>query len=446
MRGPGRVQVRRAIGALFALATAAGALGTVAAHAAGTAAVTVPCPSPTDRGMVPAQAGARYGLQQLWDAGHRGHGVIVGLVEIGTAVDPQVLAGYQQCLGQTPTPFHSQVVPAQDPPPAPPAPSNESMGDAEMIVGLAPEIDGLYEFYGEKGPLPPILAAALDPANYGGRYPDLVSISFNSCEDQFTAEERADMESVLAAATAHGVWVVKGAADSGSSACAPNGAVPGTGTCKATSSPPKDLALAVDYPASSQYVIATGGIMVPEGDDPVTTVGESWNVHCGGTGGGVSSKYPAPPWQANAPGRSPDPMRTVPDIASIAGPPGYELFGYSGSPPTWAWQPIEGDSMTGPLHAAAFAAVRSALKAQGITPPNHDQLMRLLYDPANYDRLFTDVTVGDNKVFDTACCDAAPRYDLNTGLGQLRFSELAAVLAEPLAAPVPVTLAPAFTG
>ena len=42
-------------------------------------------------------------------------------------------------------------------------------------------------------------------------------------------------------------------------------------------------------------------------------------------------------------------------------------------------------------------------------------MMPLLYDPANYDRLFTGITVGDNKVFNAACCDAAaPHYDLNT--------------------------------
>jgi kumamolisin len=445
MRERGRA--RRIIGALVVAVFAVGALAVVPAGGvdATEAPVPVPCPSPTDRGLLPAQAGARYGLQSLWNAGHRGHGVIVGVVEIGTAVDPQVLAAYQQCLGQTPTPFHSQVVPAQNPPPPPPAPSNESMGDAEMIVGLAPEIDGLYEFYGNSS-LPPILAAALDPANYGGRYPDLVSISFNSCEDGFSEQDRAEMESALATATAHGVWIVKGAADSGSSACAPNGTEPHSDVCQAASSPPKDLVLAVDYPASSKYVIATGGIMIPTGDNPVTTVGQSWSVQCGGTGGGVSANYAAPPWQANALGRSPNPMRTVPDIASIAGAPGYELFGYSGTPATWAWQPIEGDSMTGPLHAAAFAAVRSALLARGITPPNHSELMRILYDPANYDRLFTDITIGTNKVFNDTCCDAAPNYDLNTGLGQLDFTELAAVLAEQARRPVPVVVPPAFTG
>ena len=42
-------------------------------------------------------------------------------------------------------------------------------------------------------------------------------------------------------------------------------------------------------------------------------------------------------------------------------------------------------------------------------------MMPLLYDPANYDRLFTGITVGDKKVFNAACCDAAaPHYDLNT--------------------------------
>ena len=42
--------------------------------------------------------------------------------------------------------------------------------------------------------------------------------------------------------------------------------------------------------------------------------------------------------------------------------------------------------------------------------------MPLLYDPANYHRRFTRITVGDNKLFNAACCDAAPHYFVNTVL------------------------------
>lgn len=435
-----RGRTRRVIGAL-AVAVVATATLAVTPTPAADAAVSVPCPQPTGDGLVPTQVGQRYGLQQLWDAGYRGQGIVVGLVEIGTAVETDVLAGYQACLGQQPTPFTTVQVGA----PGTLLPSNEAMSDAEMVVGLAPAIDGLWEFTNAGGTVEDFadtLEAALDPANYGGRVPDVVSISFNNCEATFPTDVLNGMETALANAAARGTWVVKGAGDSGSSACAGHG--PGKGTTGCASSPPQPLA--VDYPAASPYVVATGGIMVTSGD-PVTTLGTTWLQNCGGTGGGVSSVFAAPPWQAQAVNRAPQAMRTVPDIASIAGSPGYEFF-VPNDPqaPTWVWQPIDGDSMTGPFHAAAFAVVRQALRARGIAVPTVQNLMQSLYDPANYSALFADVTEGLNTVYNVECCFAGPGYDLTTGLGQLKFPELVSTLAAAAVRPVPVVVPPAFTG
>jgi hypothetical protein len=86
--------------------------------------------------------------------------------------------------------------------------------------------------------------------------------------------------------------------------------------------------------------------------------------------------------------------------------------------------------MTGPFHAAAFAAVRSALLAQHIEPPKFltPVLYELARDSATYASVFQDVTQGNNEVFNDTCCDAGTGYDLTTGLGQLDFTQLVRAL------------------
>lgn len=422
---------------------------------------SVPCTSPQSSQLVPSQALARYDLQPLRDAGFRGQGVRVALVELGTAVDEGYLTAYEQCLGVGPVPFFSKVVPAQDPAPPPPPPSGESMSDAEMIVGVAPGLERLTEFYSADGSaLEDTLRAALSPEGNGGRRPDIVSISFNTCEQQIGTNPEDSkhaidrMDAMLRQAAEAGTWVVKGAGDSGSSACAPHGTEPNRDVCKAQ--PHEDLA--VDYPASSPWVIAIGGVEVPSTVDVLApaTQDEVWKETCAGGGGGLSQFVSAPPWQATVPpGKPGNAMRMVPDIASLAGNPGYWFF-VPGDPPSpdWLWQGVEGDSMTGPLHAAAFAIVRSALAQQGVEPPAllTPVLYELANDPVTYARVFQDVTQGNNMIFNDECCQAEQGYDLTTGLGQLDFAALTAAIvaraqtATPVVPAAPVTVVPAFTG
>jgi kumamolisin len=450
------------LAALVVVGSSSSAAAVAAPMAAADAIPSIPCPGPARPGppplaLLPADAGARYDLQALWDAGHTGQGVRVALVELGTAVDADYLAAYQQCLGHEPVPFFSHVVPEADPAPPPPPPSGESMLDAELIAALAPGLERLTEFYNADGnALETTLRAALSPEGNGGRRPDIVSISFNSCEEQVGNDAIDRMEAMLQEAAEAGTWIVKGAADSGSSACAPHGTVPGSDECQAKPHDP----LAVDYPASSPWVIAIGGVQVPSGVDVVAPASqdEVWHEKCAGGGGGLSHLIAAPPWQATVPvGQTGAAMRMVPDIAALAGNPGYWAFLPDGaSPPVWGWRGVEGDSTTGPLHSAAFAAVRSALAAAGVEPPAllTPVLYELANDPATYAAVFQDVTQGDNEVFNTECCTAGPGYDLTTGLGQLDFAALTdALIARgssappPAAAPtvVPVVV-PAFTG
>jgi kumamolisin len=420
---------------------------------------SIPCPGPSPSALTPEQALARYDLQPLRDAGFTGQGVRVALVELGTSVNEDYLTAYEQCLHIAPVPFSANVVPEQHPAPTPPPAGGESMSDAEMIVGLAPGLERLTEFYNADGnALEETLRAALSPEGNGGRRPDIVSISFNTCEEEIGANQEKSkraidrMEVMLQHAAEAGTWVVKGAGDSGSSACAPHGPDEQGTACQVD--PPQPLA--VDYPASSPWVIAIGGVEVPADRGPLepATQDRVWKQFCAGGGGGLSKYLSAPPWQATVPpGRPGDPMRMVPDIASLAGNPGYWFF----LPPQqgesdWNWRGVEGDSMTGPLHSAAFAMVRSALAHEGIQPPAllTPVLYELANDPATYARVFQDVIDGNDHVFNDSCCEARPGYDLTTGLGQLDFTALTQALiarAQPAATPTEApAVVPTFTG
>jgi subtilase family serine protease len=179
--------------------------------------------------------------------------------------------------------------------------------------------------------------------------------------------------------------------------------------------------------------------------DPVHDLGVTWNSgrpQCGVTGGGVSTVFPAPSWQQQVPGGLTNTHRMVPDVASLAGDPGYQLLRCSpvdaadSCEPnaTYQWGPTTGDSMTGPFYAAAMAALRSDLVANGIAPPTllAPALYAIANNPVLYPQVFRDVVSGNNDLYGVGCCTARPGYDLTTGLGQVDFANLASALAPPV--------------
>ena len=119
-------------------------------------------------------------------------------------------------------------------------------------------------------------------------------------------------------------------------------------------------------------------------NDPRRTTGE-------GTGGGYSTLFPMPSWQAGAPH---GPGRMVPDVAGNADPnTGYEIILYG------AATVVGGTSAVAPLYAGLFASFGTKLGF--ITP-------ELYLNSA----CFTDITRGDNGAF-----RARTGVDPCTGLG-----------------------------
>jgi kumamolisin len=234
------------------------------------------------------------------------------------------------------------------------------------------------------------IAAAVRAATADGC--DVCSISWGSDEANWRAnnsQSGQDMELAATQATAAGMVVFAASGDNDSSDGGPTRAN-------------------VDLPASCPHVIGCGGTSKTASAETV------WNNNPGnadgeGTGGGYSTMFPMPSWQAGAPH---GPGRMVPDVAANADPnTGYEIFLHG------AATVVGGTSAVAPLYAGLFAAF--GIKLGFVTPElwmNH--------------LCFNDITVGNNGAF-----RARSGPDACTGLGSPIGVKLAQLLAHPAATP-----------
>jgi kumamolisin len=160
----------------------------------------------------------------------------------------------------------------------------------------------------------------------------------------------------------------------------------------------------VDYPSSDPYVLGCGGTRV-EATGAILADEVVWKSNGGGTGGGVSTLFPLPAYQASAnvpKSASSTGGRGVPDVAGDADPDsGYRIItgGQVGI--------IGGTSAVAPLWAGIIAGINAGrTKPLGFLHPH-------LYADA---AALHDITSGDNKS-GTIGYSAEPGWDACTGLG-----------------------------
>jgi subtilase family serine protease len=174
----------------------------------------------------------------------------------------------------------------------------------------------------------------------------------------------------------------------------------------------------VDLPSSSPFVIGCGGT-TKTADAEVVWNNDPGKPDGNGTGGGFSTIFPMPSWQAGAPN---GPGRMVPDVAADADPhTGYELNVHGAS------TPLGGTSAVAPLYAGLFASFGKKLS---LATPQQLVTPQLWLNQT----CFTDITVGDNGYY-----RALPGSDPCTGLGSPIGVRLAQLFA---AAPAPAQAAP----
>ena len=335
----------------------------------------------------PLQIGAAY----RFPAGYDGTGQAIALIELGGGYDESTLTTYFQSIGVTAPTVTAVPVDggANSPTGSADGPDGEVQLDIEVAGALAPgaAISVYFTANTNQG-----FADAITDAAHATTTPTAISISWGGPEDSWDAQSAQVMDEAAADAVALGVTVLAAAGDSGSG----DGSTDGSVQC--------------DFPASSPHVLGCGGTSLTLDSSGAITGETVWNDGSAGgaTGGGVSTLYPVPAWQADAgvPANAGSGAsgRGVPDVSGNADPEtGYQIL-VDGSSTV-----VGGTSAVAPLWAALVARLaQQAGTRLGL-------LQTVLYDGVRAGVAqsgFRDITSGSNGSY-----SAGPGWDACTGLG-----------------------------
>ncbi len=209
------------------------------------------------------------------------------------------------------------------------------------------------------------------------------------------------------------------------------------------------------WPCDDPYVMSVGGTSLTMNGSGASYASERvWNdgnVPPGwngsgyvGSGGGISARYAIPSWQPGldmSANRGSKTMRNFPDVAMVA-----ENFVVVADGSTWTG--FGGTSFAAPLWAGFTALVNQEAAANG--EPAVGFLNPALYalgQSGDYTNNFHDITVGNNATPTSGgLFSAVPGYDLCTGWGSPKGSNLIHSLALPQRLVIAPNSALVFTG
>jgi kumamolisin len=317
-----------------------------------------------------------------------GKGQTIGIIELGGGFRYSDLHNYWNSLGlagdvrTTPVSVNGA---SNKPEGTPDSADGEVVLDIEVAGGIAPGASLAVYFAPNtnQGFLNAINTAIHDKA----RKPSVISISWGSRELAWTQQAMNALNQAFHDAALLGITVCVASGDDGSSDGGPGGS------------------LNVDFPASSPWVLACGGTRLTASNGSIESE-TAWNDGSGGaTGGGVSSFFALPSYQAqsNVPVEHGSSFRGrgVPDIAAVADPETGYLTLVDGT-----WGVIGGTSAVAPLWAGLVALLNENLgRRVGFLHP-------LLYGTVSQHKALNDITTGTNGAY-----QAGPGWDACTGLG-----------------------------
>jgi subtilase family serine protease len=430
------------LAAITACASPAGAITRMIPPASGcTNPAAPPGTLPYGRGLDPSQLAAAYDVAPMWNAGYRGQGTNVALIMMfGDALDTAGFGRLSDCYG----PF---ATPTQEPVPSgtPTVPGGEGALDPLEVAAMAPSTHiFMFESPTADGVAnaAPLLKAALNPANTGGKLVNAISISYGHCEFGFTTQQVNSVERQLRLAASLNVPVFVSSGDEGSTGtivvngikqCIPNGTVDTSAVTSAKAG--------LSFPGSSPFVTSVGGTeftidhhFFVAGDAAGGTLTNEfvWNegdLNCPNAidlcttikhvrfagGGGFSSLFTVAdaPWEGDVGITG---AESKPDITALADSPGP--------------LPAVGTSASSPMMAGAVATLDSYLAGHGAAPLGmlNPTLYEIATRPSVSASVFNDVTSGNNAI--VANLKSAHKfhahagYDQASGLGSLNLRAL----------------------
>ncbi len=345
----------------------------------------------------PVQVAGFYGFP----SNAKATGQTIALIELGGGYRTADITAYFKSLGQA-TPKVSAVLvdKAKNAPGNPNGADGEVMLDIEIAAAVAPGANIVVYFAPntDQGFIDAIATAVHDPTNK----PSVISISWGGPEPTWTQQAVTALDQACQAAATLGVTITVASGDDGST-----DGVTGGGNN-------------VDFPASSPHVLACGGTKLVANGTKITSE-TAWNelsANEGATGGGVSTLFALPAWQASVKVPAPTTSsggRGVPDVAGDADPATGYTVRVDGQTST-----IGGTSAVAPLWAGLIALANAAnSRDAGFINPT------LYANP----KAFRDIASGNNGAF-----SAGPGWDACTGLGSPNAAAIIAALAPSTAA------------
>ena len=385
------------------------------------------------------QIASAYRFSSLYGAGDGGVGQTIALYELEGNF-PSDITAYQSCYGTGASVTYETVDGGPPPPDASNQDGLETELEIENVIGLAPKAHILVY----QGPNSNSDGPGSGPYDTYSKIisqdvAKVISTSWGICESQEGSSNAAGEYTLFEEAATQGQTIVAAAGDSGAEDCtdANRNPIPG---------------LAVDDPGSQPFVTGVGGTALNAlGPPPGETV---WNEStrnppAGAGGGGISSFWTMPSYQASAPASlnvvnassSGSPChatnggycREVPDVSADADPyTGYLIYyngagTVSGAPSGWVG--IGGTSAAAPLWAALLALANASRACNG-TPIGFANPVLYRASGNAYASTINDITSGNNDYTGSGGFSAGAGYDMASGLGTPDGSSLAGSLCD----------------
>jgi kumamolisin len=374
--------------------------------------------------FAPSDIHTAYNLNAVAE---KGEGQTLAVIEF-EGYDPTDVQAYTQQFGLPGIPLQNILLDGATgvPDPTDSGGQTEASLDVEMSNAMAPNASKLLVYEapnGGSGWIDILNRMATD------NLAKQIGISWGFPEDRYTAVDFNSEEPIFEQMAAQGQSFYAAAGD--------NGAYDDTNSPRS---------LVVDDPASDPYVCGVGGTRLSVTNSENWQSETSWNdtifgSPTSGGGGGISSYWPIPSWQApfiTPASQASSTRRNVPDVSLNADPmTSYAVYAIG------QWMGIGGTSASSPLWSAFTALVNQRLASLGKSTLGFPCIpLYTIAGGANYNNDFHDIADGTTNLF----YPAVKGYDCSTGLGSFNGANLIADLAgqgtappTPPAAPVSLT-------